>query len=168
MMINNVRDTQVFERESVTEARRIGRSKVAESRKRTIQAMEANDRATYEARYAVKVPFTEEMMRSHREDYFANPRATIEDKMAYMATALGYHAGNRPSEGSSNGPLAKDSKGKSDGDHRYTASGRYPVPAFRWIVYLRCRHQSNEQGRDSIYFRNGGHPQRGNYQNAVF
>ena len=40
--------------------------------------------------------------------------------MAYMATALGYHVGNRPSEESSNGPMAKDSKGKSDEDHRYT------------------------------------------------
>lgn len=120
MMLNNVRDIKVFEMESVAEARRIGRSQVSESRKRTIQAMEDNERAAYEARYATKVPFTEEMMRSHREDYFASTRATREDKMAYVATALGYHAGNRPSEGSSNGPLAKDSKGKSDGDHRYT------------------------------------------------
>ena len=119
MMINNVRDTQAFNADSVTEARRIGRSRVTESRKRTIQSMEVNERTAHDARYAIKVPFTEEMMIFHREKYFTGPEATIEDKMAYVATALGYHAGNRPSEESSNGPLAKDSKGKSDEDHRY-------------------------------------------------
>ena len=119
MMLNNVRDTQVFSMDSVIEARRIGRSIVSESRKRAIQAMEPEDRVAHETRYGTKVPFTEEMMRAHRTDYFESRGAIIEDKMAYIATALGYHIGNRPSEGSSNGPLAKDSKGKTDEDHRY-------------------------------------------------
>lgn len=118
-MMHNIRDTRVFDMESVTEARRIARSIVAGSRKRVIEAMEPRERASYEARYCAKVPFTEEMMRAHRTEYLVNRMASIEDKMAYMATALGYHIGNRPSEGSSNGPLAMNSNGQIDEDHRF-------------------------------------------------
>lgn len=118
-MIHNARDVRAFDMESVKEARRIARSKVSESRKIVVEAMGSAEKATYESRYGVKVPFTEEMMIAHRRDYFASRTATIEDKMAYVATALGYHLGNRPSEESSNGPLATDAKGKKDEDHRY-------------------------------------------------
>ena len=114
-MLNNLRDLSVFDMECVKEARRIGRGKVTKSRKEVIKAMEPAERATHDARYGVKMPFTEEMMVAHRTDYFENTNATIEDKMAYMATALGYHIGNRPSEGSSNGPLSDQRRQRQTG-----------------------------------------------------
>ena len=119
MMVNNLRDTRVFDMDSVKEARRVARNIVSESRKMVVEAMRPNERTAYEAQYANKVPFTEEMMIAHRVDYFENTMATIEDKMAYVATALGYHIGNRPLEESSNGPRATNAKGDSDEDHRY-------------------------------------------------
>ena len=57
--------------ESVKEARRIAKSKVSDTRKIVVEAMGSAEKATYEARYGVKVPFTEEMMIAHRRDYFA-------------------------------------------------------------------------------------------------
>ena len=118
-MLNNIRDLRVFDMECVKEAKRIARDKVAKSRKEVVKAMDTAQKATYDARYGIKMPFTEEMMIAHRIDYFESTSASIEDKMAYMATALGYHIGNRPSESSSNGPLTKDDKGKCDEDHNY-------------------------------------------------
>ena len=49
-MMHSIRDTRVFDMESVTEARRIARSIVSGSRKRVIEAMEPSERASYEAR----------------------------------------------------------------------------------------------------------------------
>ena len=118
-MLNNTRDISVFNAESLTEARRIARNIVSGSRKRAIENMKSDDKEIYEARYGLKVPFTEEMIREHRDTYWSADGATVEEKMAYIATALSYHLGNRPSESSSNGPLAKDKEGKEDEDHRY-------------------------------------------------
>lgn len=118
-MVTNVRNIDVFSEESVTTARKIARATVTVNRKRVIEEMSATERSTYDARYGVKVPFTVEMMEAHRRDYFENPAASIEDQMAYMATALAYHVGNRPSENSSNGRLQTNESGKADEDHRY-------------------------------------------------
>ena len=59
-------------------------------------------------------------MVAHRKRYFENSAASIEEKMAYMATAVSYHLGNRPSESSSNGPLQTNENGDVDEDHIYT------------------------------------------------
>ena len=120
-MVNNLRDTSVFEADSFKEARRIARGIVGDSRKRTIEAMGTEERRTYDARYAQKLPYTEEMIKRHRETHWVPENATVEMKMAYIATALGYHLGNRPSEETSNGPRPKGKDGKEDADHRYTA-----------------------------------------------
>ena len=119
LMLNNLRDISVFDVECVKEARRIARDIVASNRKRAIEAFEPLERAAYDAKYGLKVPFTEEMMTAHRVTFFSNPDASIEEKMAYMATAVGYHFGNRPSEECSSGPLPMNSKGEKDEDHRY-------------------------------------------------
>ena len=72
-------------------------------------------------------------MVAHRKRYFENSAASIEAKMAYMAIAVSYHLGNRPSEGSSNGPLQTNENGGVDEDHMYTtedSSTRQPtIPA---------------------------------------
>ena len=88
-MVNNLRDTSVFEADSFKEARRIARGIVGESRKRTIEAMGTGERRTYDARYAQKLPYTEEMIKRHRETHWVAESATVEMKMAYIATALG-------------------------------------------------------------------------------
>jgi hypothetical protein len=87
-MINNLRDTSVFETEGFKEARRIARGIVTESRKRVIEDMGQKERANYDARYAQKMPFTEEMIRKHRRTYWVAEKATVEEKMAYIATNL--------------------------------------------------------------------------------
>ena len=121
-MVNNIRDrdTRVFEADSFKEARRIARGIVTGSRKRTIEAMGTEERRIYDARYALKLPYTEEMIRHQRDTHWVADSATVEKKMAYIATALGYHLGNRPSEETSNGPRPKGKDGKEDADHRYT------------------------------------------------
>lgn len=118
-MINNLRDTSVFEAETFKEARRIARGIVAASRKRAVDAMGEKEKGAYDARYAQKMPFTEEMIEKHRETYWKNESSTIEDKRAYLATTVGYHLGNRPSEQTSNGPRPMDKNGNEDADHRY-------------------------------------------------
>ena len=118
-MIHHLREINAFDMEFFKEARRIARSTVTTSRRRVIDNMETEERKIYNARYGRKFPFTIDMLLRHREIYYESRTATIENKMAYVATALGYHLGNRPSECSSKGPLAKDNKGKSDEDHRY-------------------------------------------------
>jgi len=118
-MVTNLRDTSVFETEGLKEARRIARGIVTGSRKRMVEAMGTEERRSYEARYAQKLPFTEEMIMKHRDTFWVAENATVEDKMAYIATALGYHLGNRPSEETSNGPRSKDKSGNEDADHRY-------------------------------------------------
>lgn len=119
-MVNNLRDTRVFEAEGFKEARRIAQGIVTGSRKRTIEAMGTEERRIYDARYAQKLPYTEEMIKHQRETHWVAESTTVEKKMAYIATALGYHLGNRPSEETSNGPKPKDKDGKEDTDHRYT------------------------------------------------
>jgi len=118
-MLNNLRDVTVFDMESVVVARRVARGIITRSRKRVIDIMEPAERNAYDAKYGMKVPFTEEMMAAHRIKYFTNENASVEDKMAYVATALGYHIGNRPSEASSSGPLETNKHGETDADHRY-------------------------------------------------
>jgi hypothetical protein len=56
-----------------------------------VEAMGTEERRSYEARYAQKLPFTEEMIMKHRDTFWVAENATVEDKMAYIATALGYH-----------------------------------------------------------------------------
>ena len=80
--------------ESVVVARRVARGIITRFRKRVIDAMEPAERNAYDAKYGMKVPFTEEMMAAHRIKYFTSENASVEDKMAYVATALGYHIGN--------------------------------------------------------------------------
>jgi len=118
-MLNNLRDVTVFDVESVVVARRVARGIITRFRKRVIDAMEPAERNAYDAKYGMKVPFTEEMMAAHRIKYFTSENASVEDKMAYVATALGYHIGNRPSEASSSGPLETNKHGETDADHRY-------------------------------------------------
>lgn len=119
-MVNNLRNTSVFEAESFKEARRIARGIVTGSRKRAIEAMGTKERRSYDARYAQKLPYTEEMIKHHRDTHWVAESTTVEKKMAYIATALGYHLGNRPSEETSNGRRSKDKDGNEDADHRYT------------------------------------------------
>ena len=88
-MLNNLRDVTVFDVESVVVARRVARGIITRSRKRVIDAMEPAERNAYDAKYGMKVPFTEEMMAAHRIKYFTSENASVEDKMAYVATALG-------------------------------------------------------------------------------
>ena len=148
-MLNNLVDVSVFDMECVKEARRIARDIVSKSRAVVIEAMGPAERTTYEARFGEKMPFTEDMMLAHREDYFGNEGASVEDNMAYVATALMYHVGNRPSEGSSNGPRAKDSKGKSDEDHRYTVEDiQYQLTDGTFI----CGTDINETNKEEIQY----------------
>lgn len=112
---------EAFQREAVSNARQSARLVVGEKRKREIQKMSPQERMKLEDRYIGKVPFTEEMLQADREKNFSDPSATIMDKMAYVATALALHIGNRPGEFSSNGPLTVDEENEvKDRDHRFT------------------------------------------------
>lgn len=136
-MLQKLKSVEAFEWESVKEARRNGRRIVRASRQVVISEMTPEDRNRYEARYADKLPFTEEMVIECRRKNWESKSATIEDQMAYMGVAVGYHFGNRPSETSSNGPLAINQEGNSDADHRYTeADVRLQCEDLSWIDSL--------------------------------
>lgn len=136
-MIEHVKSIEVFGWESVSEARRIGRSLVKASREVVISEMPPQERNAYEARYTDKVPFTEEMMTACRRKYFQKRISGIDDCMSYMGIAIGYHFGNRPSEESSNGPLARDEDGNMDKDHRYKVEDvKLQREDLRWIGAL--------------------------------
>ena len=148
-MISNFRDVRVFDMECVKEARSIARGRIAASRAEAVEAMSDAQRRTYEARHGTKVPFTEEMVNGCREEFFSKASASVEEKMAYLAIALGYHLGNRPSETSSNGPLANDNDGNADEDHGYTVEDiQYQLDDGTFITGV----EINETNRREIQF----------------
>ena len=74
-------------------------------------------------------------MVAHRKRYFENSAASIEEKMAYMATAVSYHQGIRPSEGEQR---ALENKRKWGVSMKITCTPlKIPVPDSRQFLHHR-------------------------------